>query len=100
MSNALCPIALALAAVLTLSFPTRAQEGPNSEESSRIRESIAVLNEVMATSDTSIPTSIAAKAEGIAIFPGTLKAGFIFGGMRGRGILSARTEGAGRRRPS
>ena len=52
-----------------------------------------VLNEVMATSDTAIPASIASKAEGIAIFPGTLKAGFIFGGMRGRGILSARTEG-------
>jgi lipid-binding SYLF domain-containing protein len=32
------------------------------------------------------------KAEAIAVFPGTLKAGFIFGGMRGRGILSARNE--------
>jgi len=82
-----------LAALITLSFSVRAQEGPNSEEASRIRESITVLNEVMATSDASIPSSIAAKAEGIAIFPGTLKAGFIFGGMRGRGILSARTEG-------
>jgi lipid-binding SYLF domain-containing protein len=47
----------------------------------------------MTTSDTSIPASIASKAEGIAVFPGTVKAGFIFGGMRGRGILSARTEG-------
>jgi SH3 domain-containing YSC84-like protein 1 len=94
MTKALSPIALTLAAALAFSFPTQAaQEGPNSEESSRIRESMAVLNEVMATSDTSIPRSIAAKAEGIAIFPGTLKAGFIFGGMRGRGILSARTEG-------
>jgi lipid-binding SYLF domain-containing protein len=79
--------------VLTLSFSAAAQEGPNSEESSRIRESITVLNEVMMTSDTAIPASIASKAEGIAIFPGTLKAGFIFGGTRGRGILSARTEG-------
>jgi lipid-binding SYLF domain-containing protein len=86
-------LALALAAVLTLTFSTRGQEdGPTSEEARRVRESIAVLNEVMSTSDTSIPTSITSKAEGIAIFPGTLKAGFIFGGMRGRGILSARTE--------
>jgi lipid-binding SYLF domain-containing protein len=45
----------------------------------------------MSTADTSIPKSIAAKAEAIAVFPGTLKAGFIFGGMRGHGILSART---------
>ncbi len=85
--------ALALAALLTSSFSLKAQEGPNSAEASRVRESITVLNEVMTTSDTAIPSSIAAKAEGIAIFPGTLKAGFIFGGMRGRGILSARTGG-------
>lgn len=85
-------LALTLAACLALTFSTRAQEGPNSEEASRIRESITVLNEVMATSDTAIPASITMKAEGIAIFPGTLKGGFIFGGMRGRGILSARNE--------
>ena len=86
MIKATCLIGLPLV-VLTLSLTAQAQEGPNSEESSRVREAIAVLNEVMATSDTSIPKSIATKAEGIAIFPGTLKAGFIFGGMRGRGIL-------------
>jgi lipid-binding SYLF domain-containing protein len=91
MSKTIPVLALTLSALL--SFSTEAQEGPNSDESSRIRESITVLNEVMTTSDTSIPASIASKAEGIAIFPGTLKAGFIFGGMRGRGILSARTEG-------
>jgi lipid-binding SYLF domain-containing protein len=84
--------ALTLAALVALALTARAQEGPTSNEASRIRESITVLNEVMSTSDTSIPTSITSKAEGIAIFPGTLKAGFIFGGMRGRGILSARNE--------
>jgi lipid-binding SYLF domain-containing protein len=84
---------LTLLTVLSLSSWPLAQEGPTSEEARRIRESITVLNEVMTTSDTAIPASIASKAEGIAIFPGTLKAGFIFGGMRGRGILSARTEG-------
>ena len=84
---------LTLLTVLSLSSLPLAQEGPTSEEARRIRESITVLNEVMTTADTAIPASIASKAEGIAIFPGTLKAGFIFGGMRGRGILSARTEG-------
>ena len=68
-----------------------AQQAPTSEEARRVRESITVLNEVMSTADTSIPKSITTKAEAIAILPGTLKAGFIFGGMRGRGILSART---------
>src|SRR3989337_1756340 len=46
----------------------------------------------MSTKDASIPVSIMNKAEGIAIFPGTVKAGFVCGGMRGRGILSARTK--------
>ena len=92
MTRTFSPLALTLAACLALTFSTRAQEGPHSEEASRIRESITVLNEVMATSDTAISASITMKAEGIAIFPGTLKGGFIFGGMRGRGILSARNE--------
>ena len=93
MSKSFSAFVLTLAALLAFSFSTNAQAPPDSEEASRLRESITVLNEVMATSDTSIPSSIAAKAEGIAIFPGTLKAGFIFGGMRGRGVLSARTAG-------
>ena len=91
MIRPLHTLAVTLAALTALAVPIRSQEGPHSEEASRIRESITVLDEVMATSDTSIPRSITTKAEGIAIFPGTLKAGFIFGGMRGRGILSART---------
>jgi lipid-binding SYLF domain-containing protein len=94
MTKRLISLVFTVAALVSFSLATKAQEGPNTEESSRIRESIAVLNEVMTTSDTAIPASIAAKAEGIAIFPGTIKAGFIFGGMRGRGILSARTEGS------
>lgn len=47
----------------------------------------------MGAADSSIPSAILAKAEGIAIFPGTLRAGFIVGGMRGRGIISARNDG-------
>lgn len=87
------PAAIAIAFVLAASpaSPRAQEEAPDTNESSRIRESITVLNEVMAVRDASIPESIIRKAEGIAIFPSTVKAGFIFGGMRGRGILSART---------
>ncbi len=45
----------------------------------------------MSAEDKAIPEAILGKAEGIAIFPSTVKAGFVFGGMRGRGVLSART---------
>ena len=50
------------------------------------------MNDVMKGDDTAIPDSILRRAEGIAIFPSTVKAGFIFGGQRGRGVLSGRTE--------
>ena len=46
----------------------------------------------MAAEDHAIPRAILGKAEGIAIFPSTVRAGFIVGGMRGRGILSAKTQ--------
>jgi len=89
MRKSLCLLSVAVVSVLTL--PARAQEPPTSAEAARIRDAITVLNDVMAIRESSIPESIVQKAEGIAIFPSTVKAGFIFGGMRGRGILSART---------
>ena len=71
--------------------PTTAQSPSASEEVARLRESVSVLSEVMAGGGTAIPASILRRAEGLAVFPGTVKAGFIVGGMRGRGVLSART---------
>ena len=61
-----------------------------SDEADRIRESTTVLKEIMAAPDKSIPASVFNKAEGIAVIPGTLKGAFIFGGERGRGIISVR----------
>ena len=46
--------------------------------------------EIMAAEDKAIPGAILGKASGIAIFPNTVKAGFVVGGMRGRGVISAR----------
>ena len=46
----------------------------------------------MKASDSAIPTSVLSKAEGIAIFPGTVRGGFILGAERGRGIISVRDE--------
>jgi lipid-binding SYLF domain-containing protein len=67
----------------------RAQQ--ESDESRRLRDAAAVFGEIMAAGDAAIPEAILGKAEGIAIFPSTVKGGFIVGGMRGRGVLSART---------
>jgi lipid-binding SYLF domain-containing protein len=85
--------ALLAAAVVALAPLANAQQA-ETDEARRVRDSIAILDEVMAARDSSIPQSILDKAAGIAVFPSTVKAGFIFGGMRGRGILSARSEGS------
>lgn len=42
-----------------------------------------------------IPKSVLDAAEGTSIFPSTVKAGFVFGGHRGTGILSVRDRGTG-----
>ena len=69
-------------------------QNASSEEAKRLNDASTVFGEIMAAEDKSIPRSILGKAEGIAIFPNTVKAGFVVGGMRGRGVLSVRNKGA------
>jgi lipid-binding SYLF domain-containing protein len=64
--------------------------GAQSDEADRIREAATVLDEIMNAADSAIPASVMGRAEGIAVFPGTLRGGFIVGAERGRGILSVR----------
>src|SRR4029453_9702333 len=79
-------------AVLSLALaPVRIAAGADEDE--RVRESITVFNEIMAAPDQAVPNSVLEKAEGIAVFPGTIKGGFIVGASHGRGIVSARVEG-------
>jgi lipid-binding SYLF domain-containing protein len=77
------------AALLSSSTSVFTAQGQN-EEAARLTESIRVLQEIMDAGDQSVPRSIMQKAQGIAIFPSLLKAGFIVGGQHGRGVLSAR----------
>ena len=63
----------------------------DSSDAARLRDAVKVFDEVMSAEDQAIPRTILGKAEAIAIFPSTIKGGFVVGGMRGRGVLSART---------
>jgi lipid-binding SYLF domain-containing protein len=84
---------LALVALTLLAVPPaiRAQ----SDQADRVRESATVFEEIMTAEDKAIPSSILDKAEGIAVFPSTVKGGFIFGAHRGRGVISARDVKSG-----
>jgi lipid-binding SYLF domain-containing protein len=84
-------LAVAVLAVLTFASPARAQ----SDQADRIREARTVFEEIMKAPDRAIPGSVLDKAEAIAIFPSTLKGGFIVGGHRGRGVISVRNRDLG-----
>lgn len=61
-----------------------------SDQADRVRTAATVLTEIMRAPDRAIPRGVLDAAEGIAVFPSTVKGGFIFGGHRGKGILSVR----------
>ncbi len=70
---------------------------PNREDAV-VDSATAVLGEIMAIPGRSIPASLLAKAEGIAIIPGMLKGGFIIGVKHGRGVIVTR-EADGKWKP-
>ena len=81
--------AVAMVAALLLHTPSLRAQQP-SAEAQRLRETTAIFGEIMAAEDKAIPRAILGKAAGIAILPSTVKVGLGIGGMRGRGVLSAR----------
>lgn len=90
--------ALAVLMILSLVVFTPAQN--QSKQSKRMAEAqkrsynaVKVFNEIMGTADRAIPKGILDKAEAVAIFPGVVKAAFIFGGRGGQGIISRRVRG-------
>jgi lipid-binding SYLF domain-containing protein len=87
MKNALALIVLALS-VTTLG-------AQSSDELRRLTDAATVLDEIMAAADKAVPRSIMEKAEGIAVFPSMLRAGFVVGAQRGHGVLSVRDKKTG-----
>ena len=62
------------------------------DEIKRLKTATTVFEEIMEAPDNAIPRAILDKATAVAIFPSTVQAGFIFGGHRGKGVISARNE--------
>lgn len=85
----------AWALVALMGTPALAQKGQSGDETERVRNAAMVFTEIMGAEDKAIPKAILEKAEGIAIFPDTLKAGFVVAGQRGRGVLIAKDASGG-----
>ena len=76
-----------LMAVLLVSSPLF---GGQRDADRRLDESAAVLSEIMAAPDKSIPEDLLRKAHCIVIVPGLKKGAFIVGGKYGKGFVSCR----------
>ncbi len=79
-----------MAWILCFSLPLLSRAGVSEE--AKVQASISVIKETMDIPESEIPPSLLRSAEGIAIFPDLLKAGFIFGGRYGIGVLLIRNE--------
>ncbi len=62
----------------------------------RIREARLVIGEMHEMPDTSIPKDLLKQCSGVAIFPSTIKGGFVFGGQYGQGVLLNRDKKTGK----
>ena len=78
-----------VSAVVVLSFVEGAAFAQH-EEADRLQAATGVFEAIMDTPDNAVPASIFERAEAIAVIPNTVKAGFIFGAHRGKGVISAR----------
>jgi lipid-binding SYLF domain-containing protein len=58
----------------------------------RVEAAHAVLHELMATPDRSVPDDIAAKATCVAVIPGFKKGAFVVGAQYGQGVVTCRTN--------
>ncbi|NLO57433.1 MAG: lipid-binding SYLF domain-containing protein [Synergistaceae bacterium] len=83
-----------IAAVLFLSSTVCGNEASASTPVGRIQDSVNILREMAKQKDASTMGELLAEAKGIAIFPSVIKAGLVFGGQYGEGLVLRRDPGA------
>lgn len=84
-------LVLALGMMLVLAAPAQAQL----REDMTVDTSAAVLAEMTRISERGIPPALLHNAQGIAIIPNVIKAGFVLGGRFGRGVVLVRDSATG-----
>ncbi|MGH9968339.1 MAG: lipid-binding SYLF domain-containing protein [Pyrinomonadaceae bacterium] len=83
-------LALAMSATQAQAQKTNKRMNDAARHSS---EAAKTFTEIMNVRDKAIPKELLDKAEAIAVFPGVIKAAFIFGGRGGQGVISRRVKG-------
>jgi lipid-binding SYLF domain-containing protein len=82
---------LAVLLVLMLAAPLAAQE----KEAERLQKAAAVIEEIMGTPESGIPTDLLNKAVCVGVIPSQKKVALGIGGTFGRGALACRRGGNG-----
>lgn len=77
-------VVLALVLAVPVSAATR--------EEKRVADAADVLDQLLRIPEKTIPPSLLARAYAIAVVPDVIKAGFIFGARRGKGIIVVRQD--------
>lgn len=63
-----------------------------SAEELKLADAALVLEEFQQDPAAAIPPQVLQNAQGVAVLPGVIRAGFIFGGRRGKGVAVIRSE--------
>ena len=87
MRSSLAPVVPFLLLWAALAAPA-AYAGPSEE--SRAENAVRVLTEIMQAPDKGIPEDLLRKAEAVVVVPDLVKAGFVLGGSRGKGLMAVR----------
>lgn len=74
--------------LLTVSLPAAAA----TKEEQRVIDSSDVLDQLLRIPEKGIPPSLLARAYAVAVIPNVIKAGFVFGARRGKGIIVVRQD--------
>src|SRR4026208_2183834 len=85
--------ALLIALLIFSAVITPAQKSRTKDAARHSSEAAKTFTEIMNVKDKAIPKELLDTAEAIAVFPGVVKAAFVFGGRGGQGVISRRVRG-------
>ena len=81
-----------LSLLLLLSFALLPGAYAASKEEKRVADATDVLDQILRIPEQSIPPALLSRAYAVAVIPDVIKAGFVLGARRGKGILVVRQD--------
>ncbi|MDD3530330.1 MAG: lipid-binding SYLF domain-containing protein [Gallionellaceae bacterium] len=73
-------------------FAVGAAPAATNDPIDRIEAATDILSKTIALPEQEIPPALLKNAQGIAVIPGVIKAGFVIGGSYGKGVLTVRSS--------